>query len=99
MLTKEGTNLPLTEITAANYVVEENDKDFYHCKLERKLFSSTDGSRISRPFVQMFDVKGFEMLYRNLVEQGYSVEILHDPTAKVEEVKDEPKTRKTRKEE
>lgn len=82
MLTKDGKNLPLTEVTAENYLVEDREKGFYHCKLERVLFSSTDGSRLSRPFVQKFDVKGFEGLYRNLIESGYSVDILHDPTAK-----------------
>ena len=73
--------MPLTEITAENYLVEEHERGFYHCRLERKLFSSVDGSRLSRPFIQKFDVKGFDRLYRTLVESGYDVDILHDPTA------------------
>lgn len=82
MLTKEGKNLPVLDITAENYLVEDFEKGFYHCKLERKLFSSTDGSRLSRPEIQKFEPKGFERIYRNLRELGYDVEILYDPTKK-----------------
>ena len=81
MLTREGKNLPLTEITAENYLVEDNERGFYHCRLERKLFDGATGERLSRPFIQKFDAKGFAGLYRNLVESGYDVEVLHDPTA------------------
>lgn len=84
MLTKEGKNLPLIEITAENYLVDDNERGFYHCKLERKLFDQSTSARLSRPFVQKFDVKGFAGLYRNLIESGYDVEILHDPTARPE---------------
>lgn len=78
--------MPLTEITAENYLVEDNERGFYHCRLERKLFDGASGERLSRPFVQKFDVKGFSVLYRNLVESGYDVEVLHDPTAKPKDV-------------
>lgn len=81
MLTREGKNLPLTEITAENYLVEDNERGFYHCMLERKLFDGATGERLSRPFIQKFDAKGFAGLYRNLVESGYDVKVLHDPTA------------------
>lgn len=98
MLTREGKNLPLTEITAENYLVEDNERGFYHCRLERKLFDGATGERLSRPFIQKFDVKGFSVLYRNLVESGYDVEVLHDPTAKPKDVpakvKDAPVVKK-----
>lgn len=81
MLTREGKNLPLTEITAENYLVEDNERGFYHCRLERKLFDGATGERLSRPSIQKFDAKGFAGLYRNLVESGYDVKVLHDPTA------------------
>lgn len=81
MLTREGKNLPLTEITAENYLVEDNERGFYHCRLERRLFDGATGERLSRPFIQKFDAKGFAGLYRNLVESGYDVKVLHDPTA------------------
>lgn len=78
--------MPLTEITAENYLVEDNERGFYHCRLERKLFDGATGKRLSRPFIQKFDAKGFAGLYRNLVESGYDVEVLHDPTAKPKDV-------------
>ena len=73
--------MPLTEITAENYLVEDNERGFYHCMLERKLFDGATGERLSRPFIQKFDAKGFAGLYRTLVESGYDVEVLHNPTA------------------
>lgn len=76
--------MPVTEITADNYQVAENEKGFYHCKLEIKAFSPTTGERLSRPFIQKFDAKGFETMLFNLRKLGYSVDILHDPTRKVE---------------
>ena len=85
--------MPLTEITAENYLVEDNERGFYHCRLERKVFDPNTGARLSRPFVQKFDEKGFAGLYRNLTESGYDVEILHDPTAKAEPEKVEEKTK------
>ena len=60
--------MPLTEITAENYLVEDNERGFYHCRLERKLFDGATGERLSRPFIQKFDAKGFAGLYRNLVD-------------------------------
>ena len=77
--------MPVTEITAENYLVEENEKGFFHCKLEIKAFSPTTGERLSRPYIQKFDAKGFEQMLFNLKKLGYSVDILHDPTRKVEE--------------
>ena len=90
MLTREGKNLPLTEITAENYLVDERERGFYHCKMERKLFDGALGVRLSRPFIQKFERKGFDGLYRNLVESGYDIVILHDPT-KAEQPKAEPR--------
>lgn len=83
MLTREGKNLPLTEITAENYLVDERERGFYHCKMERKLFDGASGVRLSRPFIQKFERKGFDGLYRSLVESGYDIVILHDPTKAV----------------
>lgn len=85
MLTREGKEVLVTEITAENYLVEENEKGFFHCKLEIKAFSPTTGERLSRPYIQKFDAKGFEQMLFNLKKLGYSVDILHDPTRKVEE--------------
>ena len=38
----------------------------------------SSGSRLGR---KVFLAKGFAGLYRNLVESGYDVKVLHDPTA------------------
>lgn len=73
----------MTEITADNYLVEDKEKGYFHCKMEIKAFNPTTGERLSRPYIQKFDAKGFEdMLYR-LKKLGYTVDILHDPTKPV----------------
>lgn len=77
--------MPVSEITAENYLVEEREKGFFHCKLEIKAFNPNTGERLSHPFIQKFDAKGFEQMLFNLKKLGYSVEILHDPTHKVKE--------------
>lgn len=84
--------MPLTEITADNYLVEESEKGYFHCKLEVKAFNANTGERLSKPYIQKFDAKGFESMLYNLNKLGYSVEILHDPTKPQSERKAEQET-------
>lgn len=81
-------DVPVSEVTAENYVVSEKEKKFYHCKIELRAHSSVDGSRLSRPRIQKFGYKTFKSgVYDNLVRNGYSVEVLYDPTEYIAECK------------
>lgn len=61
------------------YVVPANEKNLFHCVIEVKKFNSETGERLSRPRIQKFGQKTFEMVLPKLREQGYTVTILHNP--------------------
>lgn len=80
MRTKDGKNVPVSELTAENYVVPAGEERFYHCVIEVVQFDPKTGKRISKPRVQKFGKKSFETsIYKTLKKQGYAITILHDP--------------------
>ena len=80
-------DVAITEVTAENYIVPENEKHLYHCVIEVKKFDSETGKRLSRPRVQKFGKKIFEVnVAQNLKRQGYTIDILHNPTKYLEEL-------------
>ena len=100
-------DVALTEVTPENYIVPEGEECSWHCIIEVVQFSPTTGKRLSVPRVQKFDDK----IWRNIMErhlkiQGYTVTILHDPTAdikakerKIQKLKDAAKPKVKGKEE
>ena len=80
MRTKDGKNVPVSELTAENYAVPAGEERFYHCVIEVVQFDPKTGKRISKPRVQKFGKKSFETsIYKTLKKQGYAITILHDP--------------------
>lgn len=78
---KEGTkDVPIMEVTAENYIVPDGEEGTYHCRIEQRQFNPNTGERLSRPFIQKFPAKMWPALLRNLKQQGWTVDILHDPT-------------------
>lgn len=81
MKTKNGRDLPIEQITAENYIVPQGEEMTYHCKIEVVQFNSKTGERISKPRIQKFGKKIFETtVLKALKKQGYTVDILHNPT-------------------
>lgn len=73
-------DVPVTQVTKENYIVEENEKHLYHCIIEVKKFNPETGERLSVPRVQKFGKKAFETTVEtNLKKQGYTITILHEP--------------------
>ena len=73
-------DVDILNVTAENYIVPENEKHVYHCKIERRKFNPETGARLSRPRIQKFNQKIFETLIsKRLPLQGYTIEILHNP--------------------
>lgn len=86
-------NIPVEDLTAANYVIannnaqtpqmqeqiEEKEKGLYHVLIEVKKFNSDTGARLSKPRVQKFGQKTFQAIREDLIKQGYTLTILHDP--------------------
>lgn len=80
MITKDGKDLPILEITPENYKVPAGEEGIYHVKMEVRLFDRSDGHRISHPFIQKFERIDFENgMMSMLRQQGYHMEILHNP--------------------
>lgn len=86
MITKNGRDLPIEQITSENYEVPRGEEMVYHVKIEVKQFNQKTGERISRPQIQKFGMKTWQGSVRDsLRKQGYTMEILHDPTVWVKE--------------
>lgn len=80
MRTKDGRDLPVLEITAANYIVPQGEEMTVHAKIEVRQFDPKTGNRISTPRIQKFGMKEWQsVMQSSLRKQGYTVEILHDP--------------------
>jgi hypothetical protein len=81
MITKNGKDVPVSELTAENYRVPAGEERLYHCVIEVVQYDSKTGKKISAPRVQKFGRKSFDtLIYKTLKKQGYDVKILHNPT-------------------
>lgn len=73
-------DVPVAKVSNENYIVEPNERGFYHCRLEQPSFDSKSGRKLSKPFIQKFDKKFFENGgFEALKQQGYTIEILYKP--------------------
>lgn len=61
------------------YSVPFNERHLYHCRIEVKKFNAETGERLSKPRIQKFGMKTFQLVLPKLREQGYTVEILYSP--------------------
>ena len=77
----EGTkDVPITEVTAQNYLVPKGEENSYHVRQEIKTFDQRTGRRLSQPRIQKYGAKEFKTVERILRQQGYDIEVLYDPT-------------------
>lgn len=71
----------VTDVTPDNYIVPEGEEHLYHAIIEVKKFDSNNGNRLSVPRLQKFGKKMFDhVVHKNLMLQGYTITILHDPS-------------------
>jgi len=87
MQTKTGRDLPIEEVTKDNYIVPAGEEKVFHARIEVKKFDSNTGKRQSIPRIQKFGSKSFKTILANLKKQGYTVDILHDPSTFLAEQK------------
>lgn len=73
-------DVEILDVTAENYIVPENEKHLFHVKIEQKAFNQNTGKRLSKPRVQKFGVKMYNRILDDLQRQGFSIEILYNPT-------------------
>ena len=73
-------DVDILEVTNENYIVPENEKHLYHCKIEVRKFDANTGKRLNRPRIQKFGKKMYENnISHNLQKQGYTVDVLYNP--------------------
>lgn len=88
MITKDGREVAIENLTADNYLVPKGEERLYHCVIEVTNFDRKTGKRLSKPRLQKFGRKMFDThIYHSLTQQGYDVKILHDPTKWIAEHK------------
>ena len=73
-------DVPILEVNAANYIVPQGEEGTYHCRIEQQQFDPRSGKRLSRPRIQKFEAKSWPTIKRNLQQQGWEIDVLHDPT-------------------
>lgn len=88
MRVNTGRDLPIEEVTKDNYVVPAGEEKVYHARIEVKKFDSNTGQRQSIPRIQKFGAKSFKSILSNLKKQGYTVDVLHDPSEYLAEQKE-----------
>ena len=72
-------DVPLSEVTAANYIVPQREERFWHVLQEKVEFNRNTGKRMSRPVLQKYDTKSYPATLKYLREAGYTITVLHDP--------------------
>ena len=86
MITKDGRDTPIKDLTPENYLVPKGEERSYHCVIEVVQYDQKTGKKLSTPRVQKFGKKMFEThVQQSLRKQGYTVTILHDPTEWIKE--------------
>lgn len=80
MITKDGRDTAIENLTPENYLVPKGEEMTYHCVIEVVQYDNKTGQKISRPRVQKFGKKMFESIVRDsLMKQGYEIKVLYNP--------------------
>jgi hypothetical protein len=74
-------DVPLSEVTADNYIVPQREERFWHVLQEKVEFNRNTGKRISQPVLQKYDTKAYPRTEKYLKDAGYTITVLHDPFA------------------
>ena len=92
----EGTkDVPLSEVTAANYIVPEGERNTYHVLQDIPRYDQRTGRKLSVVRIQKYGVKEFKDINRILRQQGYELTILYDPTEYLRKQHEAEEERKT----
>ena len=73
-------DVPLKEVTVDNYIVPKGEERSWHVIQEKKEFDRNTGKQLSRPVLQKYDTKCYPQTRKYLMDAGYTITVLHDPT-------------------
>lgn len=74
-------DVPISEVTAANYIVPHGEERHWHVIQEKVEYDSQTGKKLSRPVLQKYDTKSYPTTEKYLRDAGYTITVLHDPIA------------------
>lgn len=74
-------DVPLSEVTAANYIVPQGEERHWHVIQERVEYDRQTGKKLSRPVLQKYDTKSYPTTAKYLMDAGFTITVLHDPIA------------------
>ena len=74
-------DVPLTEVTAANYIVPQGEERHWHVIQEKVEYDRQTGKKLSRPVLQKYDTKSYPTTAKYLRDAGFTITVLHDPIA------------------
>lgn len=97
MRVKFGTgtkDVPIKEVTKENYIVPKGEEGSYHVMQRIPFFNQTTGKDLSNYRIQKYGAKEFRDLAKNLRQQGYVIDVLHDPTEFLRKQAEEAEERK-----
>ena len=77
-------DVPLSQVTAANYIVPKGEERSWHVIQEKKEFDRNTGKQLSRPVLQKYDTKCYPQTRKYLMDAGYTITVLHDPEKWIE---------------
>ena len=72
-------DVPLSQVTATNYIVPKGEEKSWHVIQEKKEFDRNTGKQLSRPMLQKYDTKCYPQTRKYLTDAGYTITVLHDP--------------------
>lgn len=72
-------DVPLSEVTAANYIVPRGEERHWHVIQEKVEYDRQTGKKLSRPVLQKYDTKSYPTTEKYLRDAGYTITVLHDP--------------------
>lgn len=79
MQTRTRLKIAIAELTAQNYEVPKGEEHLFHVLQEVKKWNVDTGKPINRPRVQKYGAKTFAIVREDLVKQGYTLTVLHNP--------------------
>ena len=74
-------DVPLSEVTAANYIVPQGEERHWHVIQEKVEYDRQTGKKLSRPVLQKYDTKSYPTTEKYLRDAGFTITVLHDPIA------------------
>lgn len=66
---------------AGKYLADESERHLYHVKVDKPVFSSKDGKKLSKAYIQKFSIGDFKNFKRHALSLGFTISVVWNPEA------------------